>query len=67
MATTAQSDKHGMMEVPKLRVPDGYDPTSPEVIERRRKLFAALNSGRTPESDAVMDKLAERFWGEKKA
>jgi hypothetical protein len=41
-----------------LRFPPWYDPNSPEVIERRRKLFAALEAGYSKEAEEAMDKLA---------
>jgi hypothetical protein len=45
--------------VSKLRFPRWYDPNSPEVIERRRKLFASINAGYSKEAEQAMDKLAD--------
>jgi hypothetical protein len=45
-------------ELPKLRFPSWYDPDSPEVKERRRKLFAAIDAGYSKEAEEAMDKLA---------
>ena len=61
MATTAQTDKPGTKEIPTLRFPASYNPTSPEVIERRRKLFEDIARNRTPESDVAMAKIAKMF------
>jgi hypothetical protein len=38
--------------------PSWYDPNSPEVIERRRKLFANLEAQHSKEAEEAMDKLA---------
>jgi hypothetical protein len=49
--------------VPTLRIRKDYDPYSEETKERRRKLFDAIERGRTPETDAAMNKFADRFLG----
>ena len=40
-----------------------YDPQDPEVAKRRKKLFEEIARNRTPETDAAMNKIAERFLG----
>jgi len=58
MATTVQAVSE-KKKTPKLRLPSWYDPNSPEVKERRRKLFAALNAEHSPEGVAAMDRIAK--------
>lgn len=43
------------------RFPKAYDPTSPDVRERRRRLFEEIARTRTPETDEAMNKIASRF------
>jgi hypothetical protein len=43
------------------RFPKAYDPASPEVRERRRKLFEEIAKTRTPETDEAMNKIASQF------
>jgi hypothetical protein len=45
----------------KLRFPSWYNPYSPEVVERRRKLFEEIARNRTPESEDAMDKVYRMF------
>jgi hypothetical protein len=48
-------------EPERERFPKAYDPSSPEVRERRRKLFEDIARTRTPETDEAMNKIASRF------
>jgi hypothetical protein len=48
-------------ETRRSQFPKAYDPTCPEVRERRRRLHEAIAKNRTPETDAAMNKIAERF------
>jgi hypothetical protein len=54
----AEKEKNATGEASKLRFPSWYHPNSSEVIERRRKLFAAINTGYTKEGEEAMDQLA---------
>jgi hypothetical protein len=58
---TAQSEATApsKKEVPKLRFPPWYDPDSPVVKERRRKLFEALAAGYSPEAEEAMERIAQ--------
>lgn len=57
MATTVSDNKETLA---KTRFPSCYDPRSPEVIERRKKLVNDLKIGRTAETDAAMNEFADR-------
>ena len=50
-----------MLNDGQRRFPKAYDPTSPDVRERRRKLFEEIARTRTPETDEAMNKIASRF------
>ena len=43
--------------------PRHYDPTSPEVVERRKRLFAAINAGHSEESARALRELARAYSG----
>ena len=49
-------------EKPEFRFPKEYGAGTPEMIERRRKLFAAINAGRTKETDAAAQRAYEHFF-----
>ena len=43
------------------RLPAAYFSGTEDVAERRRKLIEAINKGRTPESDKMMDEIARKY------
>ena len=57
MATIAVDKKTSARKEPrKPRFSPAYDPNSPEVKERRRRLFAALEAEHTPEAVDAMER-----------
>ena len=57
-ASRKSADTNSSNGIAKLRFPSWYDPNSPEVKQRRRKLFAAIDAGYSKEAEEAMDKLA---------
>jgi hypothetical protein len=50
---------------PEIRSPKSYDFGSEERRLRREKLAASFKAGRTPETDAAMERMEQKFWGNK--
>jgi hypothetical protein len=56
------ADRESKPERQELKSSPAYDWRSPEVQQRRQKLFEEIAKNRTPETDAAMNKFAAAFF-----
>ena len=56
------AESESKLEKQELKSPPAYDWRSPEVKQRRQKLFEEIAKNRSPETDAAMEKFAAAFF-----